>query len=152
MTAAKPAIECDQLHPGIEVSDLTAALDFYVNKLGFVQAFIWGEPPTFAGVNLGHVQIFLQQGTPTPSANTAASSFLVDDVDALYDLKTLVGLSVYGGPVSDAVLMSQIIPLPPAVWAVLWCGLALAILGAALRPYWRDATKAGGPSARPHHV
>ena len=71
-------------------------------------------------------------------------------VNALYDLKTLVGLSVYGGPVSDAVLMSQIIPLPPVVWAVLWCGLALGILGAALRPFWRDAAKSvGGPLARP---
>ena len=59
-------------------------------------------------------------------------------VNALYDLKTLVGLSVPGGPVSDAVLMSRIIPLPPAVWAVLWCGLGLAILFAALRPYWQQ--------------
>ena len=64
-------------------------------------------------------------------------------VNALYDLKTLVGLSTsYGGPVSDAVLMSQVIPLPPVVWAVFWCGLAFAILLAALRPYWRDAVKA----------
>ena len=70
-------------------------------------------------------------------------------VNALYDLKTLVGLSVYGGPVSDAVLMSQIVPLPPVVWAVIWCGLALGILGAALRPFWRDASKSvGGPSSR----
>ena len=61
-------------------------------------------------------------------------------VNALFDLKTLVGLSTLAnGPVSDAVLMSQMIPLPPAVWAVLWCGLALAILAAALRPYWREA-------------
>ncbi len=60
-------------------------------------------------------------------------------VNALYDLKTLVGLSAsYGGPVSDAVLMSQMIPLPPIVWAVLWCGLALGILIAALRPYWQS--------------
>lgn len=58
-------------------------------------------------------------------------------VNALFDLKTLVGLSSsYDGPVSDAVLMSRIIPLPPIVWAALWSGLALVILGAALRPYW----------------
>ena len=58
-------------------------------------------------------------------------------VNALFDLKTLVGLSSsYDGPVSDAVLMSRIIPLPPMVWAALWSGLALVILGAALRPYW----------------
>ncbi len=63
-------------------------------------------------------------------------------VNALYDLKTLVGLSAsYGGPVSDAVLMSQMIPLPPVVWAVFWCGLAFAILLAALRPYWQEAIK-----------
>ena len=95
MTApAKPVIECDQLHPGIEVRDLTAAIDFYVNKLGFFQAFTWGEPPTFAGVNLGRVQIFLKQGTPTPSANTAAASFLVDDVDALYEFHRANGIPI----------------------------------------------------------
>ncbi len=61
-------------------------------------------------------------------------------VNSLYDLKTLIGLSVLpNGPVSDAVLMSQIIPLPPFVWAALWGVLSLAVLSAALRPYWRDA-------------
>ena len=65
-------------------------------------------------------------------------------LNALYDLKTLVGLSVPGGPVSDAVLMSQIIPLPPVVWAVLWSALSLGILWAALRPFWRSAKKEGG--------
>ena len=61
-------------------------------------------------------------------------------LNALYDLKTLVGLStLVNGPVSDAVLMSQMVPLPPIVWAVFWGLLSLGILGAALRPYWRDA-------------
>lgn len=63
-------------------------------------------------------------------------------VNAMYDLKTLVGLSAsYGGPASDAVLMSQIIPLPPLVWAIFWCLLALGILGLALRPYWKSAPR-----------
>ena len=61
-------------------------------------------------------------------------------VNALFDLKTLVGLSSgYGGPASDAVLMSQIIPLPPFIWAALWSVLALLVLAAALGPYWRRA-------------
>jgi len=61
-------------------------------------------------------------------------------VNSLYDLKTLVGLStLVNGPVSDAVLMSQMIPLPPVVWAALWGLLSLAILGLALRPYWKEA-------------
>ena len=61
-------------------------------------------------------------------------------VNSLYDLKTLVGLSTLpNGPVSDAVLMSQIVPLPPLVWAVLWGLISLGILGFALRPYWRKS-------------
>ena len=61
-------------------------------------------------------------------------------LNALYDLRTLVGLSsLADGPVSDAVLMSQMIPLPPIFWAVFWGLLSLGILGLALRPYWRDA-------------
>jgi hypothetical protein len=63
-------------------------------------------------------------------------------VNALFDLKTLVGLSTSAdGPVSDAVLMSQIIPLPPVVWAMFWCLLALGILVASLRPYWKKAPR-----------
>ena len=62
-------------------------------------------------------------------------------LNALFDLKTLVGLSVPGGPVSDAVLMSQMIPLPPVVWAVLWGGLSLGILWLALRPFWQAAKR-----------
>lgn len=70
-------------------------------------------------------------------------------VNALFDLKTLVGLSsAYGGPVSDAVLMSQIIPLPPIVWAVGWSLLSLAILWGALRPYWRVGAPPSGPGSR----
>lgn len=65
-------------------------------------------------------------------------------VNALFDLKTLLGLSASAdGPVSDAVLMSHLIPLPPLVWAVLWSGLSLAVLVAALRPYWRGRQAPG---------
>jgi catechol 2,3-dioxygenase-like lactoylglutathione lyase family enzyme len=51
--AARPTIECTQLHAGLSVPDLRAAIDFYVTRLGFFEAFTWGEPPVFAGVNLG---------------------------------------------------------------------------------------------------
>ena len=48
---ALPFIECEQIHAGLAVSDIPTAIDFYVKMLGFQQAFTWGEPPTFAGVN-----------------------------------------------------------------------------------------------------
>ena len=89
-----PIVECDQLHPGLAVSDLQAAIDFYINKLGFALGFTWGAPATFVGVNLGHVQIFLSQGTPTPSTHPAAVSFLVEDVDTLYDFHRANGVTI----------------------------------------------------------
>ena len=66
-TPATPNVDCEQLHAGLPVSDVLAAADFYTNKLGFWLSFTWGNPPTMAGVNLGHVQIFLEQGTPNPT-------------------------------------------------------------------------------------
>lgn len=53
-------VSCTQHHAGLVVRDITAAVDFYTTKLGFFCAFTWGDPPTFAGVNLDRVQIFLQ--------------------------------------------------------------------------------------------
>jgi hypothetical protein len=49
-SAGVPYIESEQVHAGLTVSDIPAAVDCYTNKLGFQQAFTWGEPPTFAGV------------------------------------------------------------------------------------------------------
>jgi uncharacterized glyoxalase superfamily protein PhnB len=95
-----PIVECDQFHPGLAVTYLQAAIDFYINKLGFTLGFTWGEPPTFAGVNLGHVQIFLAQGTPAPSPYPAAVSFVVEDVETLYDFHRANGVAITA-PIGD---------------------------------------------------
>lgn len=92
--AARPFIECEQTHAGIAVGDIPAAVDFYTKKLGFVLAFTWGEPPTFAGVNLGRMQMFLAKGTPTPSPDTAAAFFLVGDADQLYEFHRANGVEI----------------------------------------------------------
>jgi catechol 2,3-dioxygenase-like lactoylglutathione lyase family enzyme len=95
-----PIVECDQLHAGLAVTDLQAAIDFYVTKLGFWKAFTWGEPPSFAGVNLGDVQIFLEEGEPTPSATTAAAFFIVADVDQLHAFHRANGVEI-AQPIGD---------------------------------------------------
>jgi catechol 2,3-dioxygenase-like lactoylglutathione lyase family enzyme len=94
MTAsALPFIECDQVHACLAVSDIAATLDFYTNKLGFQLGFTWGgDPPTFAGVNLGKVQMFLQKGTPNPKG--CSVSFLVGDADQLYEFHRANGVEV----------------------------------------------------------
>lgn len=111
---------------------LIAFLDFVLVRNLLEPGFWWGI--VIAG------GLLLAARTLSARAAELTAMFLGVQcvVNALFDLKTLVGLSIsYGGPVSDAVLMSQIIPLPPLVWAVFWCGLSLAILFAALRPYGR---------------
>jgi catechol 2,3-dioxygenase-like lactoylglutathione lyase family enzyme len=92
---SRPVIECEQLHAGLAVEDIRAAIDFYVNKLGFVEAFTWGDPPTFAGVNLDKVQIFLAKGTAPPShPDTAEAYFRVADVDQLYAFHRANGVEI----------------------------------------------------------
>ena len=45
---AAPDVECEKQHAALAVSDVTAAVTFYTEKLGFRPGFVWGEPPTFA--------------------------------------------------------------------------------------------------------
>jgi catechol 2,3-dioxygenase-like lactoylglutathione lyase family enzyme len=92
--AAVPFIECEQLHAGLAVADVPIAVDFYVKKLGFWLAFTEGEPPAFAGVNLGRVQIFLRKGTPRPSPDVASVYFLVGDADQLYEFHRANGVEI----------------------------------------------------------
>ena len=91
-----PQVECEQHHAGLAVSDVLAAVDFYTKKLGFWLAFTWGDPPTFAGVNLGHVQIFLQQATPDPKG--CSVYFVVGDADELYEYHRANGVEVVEPP------------------------------------------------------
>ena len=111
---------------------IVASLDFGLVRNGF--GLGWGIAIA-AGLLLSAWRL------PAKAAELTAMFLGVQCVlNSLYDLRTLIGLStLVNGPISDAVLMSQVIPLPPIVWAVLWSLLSLGILGAALRPYWRDA-------------
>ena len=88
----KPHIECEQHHATLSVIDVRAAADFYADKLGFMVAFTQGDPPTFAGVNLGHVQIFLAKGTPSPQG--CSVYFVVGDADALHEFHRANGVQI----------------------------------------------------------
>ena len=109
---------------------ITAGLDVFLVRNGF--GFGWGLAIA-AGLLFASVRL------PAKAAELAAMFLGVQCVvNSLSDLRTLLGLSTLAnGPVSDAVLMSQIIPLPPIVWAVLWGVISLGVLGLALRPYLR---------------
>ncbi len=109
---------------------IIALLDVFLvrNGFGFGWALVLAASLLLAAVRL-----------PAKAAELAAMFLGVQcALNSLSDLRTLVGLSTLAnGPVSDAVLMSQIFPLPPIVWAMLWGLISLGVLGFALRPYLR---------------
>jgi catechol 2,3-dioxygenase-like lactoylglutathione lyase family enzyme len=97
MTApTRPVVDCDRIHPVLTVSDVVAAVDFYVARLGFERGFIDGDPPRFAGVTLDEVQLFLRQGTPQPDG--CAVFFVVGDADALHEFQRSKGVEVVEPP------------------------------------------------------
>lgn len=73
-----------RVFPVFAVRDLDEALKFYVERLGFVVAWKWGEPVHRAGVALGEIEIQLD----SVSAGTSGSSVVyvhMDDVGAYYE-------------------------------------------------------------------
>jgi len=87
-----PKVVCEQHHASLTVGDVAAAVEFYTTRLGFWCPFMDGDPPTFAGVNLGRVQIFLQRGTPSP--NGCSVYFVVGDADELHDYHRSMGVEI----------------------------------------------------------
>jgi len=96
MSTSAPKVECDQAHAALAVGDVAGAVDFYVNALGFTEGFTWGEPPTFAGVDLDRVRLFLQHGTPNPDGSSVY--FMVGDADALHAFHRANGVEVMVPP------------------------------------------------------
>jgi catechol 2,3-dioxygenase-like lactoylglutathione lyase family enzyme len=95
-TPAIPQVDCERHHPSLSVSDVLVATEFYIKKLGFSLGFTWGDPPTIAGLNLGNVQIFLEQGMPSPKGT--AVYFHVGDADELYEYHRANGVEVVVPP------------------------------------------------------
>jgi catechol 2,3-dioxygenase-like lactoylglutathione lyase family enzyme len=91
----RPEVDCERYHATLFVRDVPAAVSFYTKKLGFTPGFLWGEPmPTMAGVNLGDVQIFLEQGQPS----RAVLNFVVGNADELHDYQRANGVEVVQPP------------------------------------------------------
>jgi catechol 2,3-dioxygenase-like lactoylglutathione lyase family enzyme len=83
-------------HTTLVVRDVQEAADFYSTRLGFWTAFTDGAPATFAGVNIGNVQIFLEQGTVNP--NGCSMYFVVGNADELYEFHKSTGVEITDSP------------------------------------------------------
>jgi catechol 2,3-dioxygenase-like lactoylglutathione lyase family enzyme len=91
-TPTPPHVDCEQQHTTLQVEDIHAAVEFYTTRLGFTLGFLWGDPPTFAGVNLGDARLFLAEGTPNPRGFSV--QFVVGDADELYAFQRASGVEV----------------------------------------------------------
>jgi catechol 2,3-dioxygenase-like lactoylglutathione lyase family enzyme len=90
--SSKPHIDCEQIHPVLAADDVAAATAFYRDKLGFLVAFTYGDPPTMSGVNIGNVQMFLEKGPPKPEG--ASVYFMVGNADELFAFHKANGVEV----------------------------------------------------------
>lgn len=52
----------ERIVPILNVKNLAASLDYYVNALGFTKDWDWGDPPNFAGVSRDDCSIMLCEG------------------------------------------------------------------------------------------
>jgi uncharacterized glyoxalase superfamily protein PhnB len=86
---AKPTLLAAE--PQLFVSDIAAAIAFYENKLGFLKAFTWGEPPFYAQVVRDGARLNLRQ-LDAPALESAlrdrerllSATITVDDAKALF--------------------------------------------------------------------
>ncbi|HEY0074262.1 MAG TPA: VOC family protein [Abditibacteriaceae bacterium] len=72
--------------PVLPTSDVTAGVDFYIQKLGFTEAFYHGEPISYAGVSRDGAIVHLCQMDDAKSiAAQTMLRFHVQNVETLYD-------------------------------------------------------------------
>lgn len=72
----------ESLVPILAVKDVSAAIDYYVAKLGFRKEWGWGDPPTYACVSRGDAKLNLSR---SENAAPASVYIFVHNVDTLYD-------------------------------------------------------------------
>jgi len=82
--------------PILNVKDIAASLDYYVNVLGFNKDWDWGEPVSFASVSRDNVSIFFC--ADGQGAAGMWMSIMVEDVDALYTAYQAQGATIRQAP------------------------------------------------------
>lgn len=95
---AAVAFKLTGLAPVLHVKDMSAALAYYRDKLGFAVTFTWEEPPRYVCLCLGDCSIHLNAYVP-PAAPSHVAIFC-KGVDALYDQLVARGVAI-AVPIAD---------------------------------------------------
>ena len=99
-TSASVGLQLQRVMPVLEIANMPRSLAFYRDKLGF-DVMTWGEPPTFAIVQRGHVTVALAlvaEREVCVSRRTWAAYVYVRDVDALHAELNAIGVSIPHAP------------------------------------------------------
>ncbi|HEV3081134.1 MAG TPA: GNAT family N-acetyltransferase [Gemmataceae bacterium] len=86
MASESPAVTLSRSEAILAVADVVATVRYYRDKLGFTGEWLWGEPPTFAGVTWGKVGVlFCLQPALAARIEGHQHSLLVSGIDRLYE-------------------------------------------------------------------
>ena len=86
--------------PILNVKNLAASIDYYVNVLGFTKDWDWGDPPDFGGVSRDGVSIMLCEGGQGHPGTWIWIG--VEDAEAFYDEYKASGATIRETPTNRA--------------------------------------------------
>ena len=103
----KRPIEAYSLQPILAVADVRATAEYYRDKLGFEITFLFGDPPTYAGVRLAHwmatgavIHLSRTEALP-PVAGLALYVDIGPGIDALHASFAARGVTMLGEVLSQ---------------------------------------------------
>lgn len=92
------------LAPILAVPDVQAAAEYYCDKLGFTIGFLYGDPPTHAGIHSGewtsegaHIQLSHTDDPLPPKLPVGFYVFMGEDVDGLFERYRAAGVHIERG-------------------------------------------------------
>lgn len=96
------------LAPILAVPDVLAAAEYYCDKLGFTISFLYGDPPTHAGIHRGewtsegaHIQLSLTDRPLSPKPPVGFFVFMGEDVDGLFEQYRAAGVHIEREPTDE---------------------------------------------------
>ena len=84
----------ESISPVFGVHDLSRALQFYQDTLGFDVAWTWGEPATLASICRDAVEITLAQRADARPAGPSRASIRVSGIDAWHQRMAQAGADI----------------------------------------------------------
>ncbi|MES2373317.1 MAG: glyoxalase superfamily protein [Bacteroidota bacterium] len=101
----------ETITPILYSSDIEKSIRYYVDQLAFDGKWMWDEPPTFGGVNMGDIHIFFcKDGQGNPGTWIAIK---VDNVDEYYELIKARGAKIVDPPTDHEWFLREMLVQDP---------------------------------------